>query len=215
MKLSFAHILLLMATLLIGCEKWYTTDDASHISYIPEFEIVGGEFISVLREDSAEFVDPGVSAQSNDVALAVYSSGEVDLAEIGVYIIRYYAENSDGIKNTADRIIAVTHSDVSGNDLSGDYSGTIWDPVEAKIKKIDENGLYESDDVMGFPGFPVPGKFVDLGNSELVLIGGDGFFGHYAASEGSYTRSTLSWTIFLLDNPYEGVDIPVLWRIIN
>lgn len=215
MKLNFAHILLLIASLLVGCEKWYTTEDVSHVSYIPEFEMNGGEFISVTVEDSAEFEDPGVTATSNGEPLIVYASGEVDLTEVGVYIITYYAENSDKIKNTADRIVAVTNDDVSDNDLSGDYSGTIWDPVEAKVKKVDEKGLYESGDVMGFPGFPVPGKFVDLGNGELVLINGEGFFGRYAPSEGTYTRSTLSWTIFLLDDPYEGVDIPVLWRKIQ
>lgn len=195
-----------------ACEKWHSTEDVSHISYIPQFELIGGEFISVIRADSAEFEEPGVLATVNDQPVTVFASGSVDLTETGVYVIRYYAENSDGIQNTAERIVAVTHRDVSENDLSGRYTGTLWDEVEARVRKIDENGLYESDDILGFPGFPVEGKFADLGNNELVLVSGDGFFGRYASSEGSYTRSTLSWTVYLLDDPYEGVELPVLWR---
>ncbi len=142
----------------------------------------------------------------------MFAAGEVDLSRAGVYVIRYYAENSDRIPATADRIIAVTHEDVSDNDLSGRYTGTNWDVVESRVKKTDPKGLYETDDVLGFPGFPVEGKFVDIGNNELVLVAGDGFFGRYASSEGSYSRSTISWTVYLLDDPYEGVELPVLWR---
>jgi hypothetical protein len=212
MRKSFAYILLIVSWLLFGCEKWYTTDEVSHISYIPVFEMEGGEFISIERQDSVEFEDPGVTASANGEPLSVYYSGEVDLSEVGVYLIEYSAENSDGLLGRAERIIAVTNSDVSNNDLSGIYTGTNWDPVESKVKKIDENGLYECDDILGFPGFEIEGRFVDLGGSELVLLHGDGFFGRYANSDGTYTRSTLSWTVFLIDPPYEGVEIPVLWR---
>jgi hypothetical protein len=215
MKTSFTYILLILLWLMAGCEKWYTTKEVSHISYLPVFEMEGGEFISMERQDSVDFEDPGVTATADGQPLTVYYSGSVDLSEVGVYLIRYSAENSDGLVGKAERVIAVTNSDVSNNDLSGIYSGTNWDPVESKVKKIDENGLYECEDVLGFPGFEMPGKFVDLGGNELVLLHGDGFFGRYGNSEGTYTRSTLSWTVFLLDPPYEGVEIPVLWRKTN
>jgi hypothetical protein len=68
---------------------------------------------------------------------------------------------------------------------------------------------------MGYPGLEVPGKFVDLGDNNLVLLHGDGYFGRYANSEGDYSRSTLSWTIQLLDSPYEGLKIPVVWSKTN
>lgn len=212
MRTSFAYILLIGTWLISGCEKWYTTEDVSHISQIPVFDMEGGEFISVERQDSVEYEDPGIAASSDGEPLTVYFSGDVDLTEVGVYIIEYFAENKDGLVGKTERIIAVTNTDVSNNDLSGTYTGTNWDPVESKVKKINENGLYECEDVLGFPGFLIEGRFVDLGGNELVLLHGDGYFGQYANSEGTYTRSTLSWTIFLLDPPYEGVEIPVLWR---
>jgi hypothetical protein len=212
MRSSFAYILLILSGLMSGCDKWYTTEEVSHISYVPEFEMTDGEFISVLRQDSVDFEDPGVVASADGMPLTVYARGSVDLSEVGVYLIEYFAENEDGLVGKAERIIAVTNNDVSNNDLSGIYSGTLWDPVESKVKKINEKGLYECEDVLGFPGFMIEGRFVDLGQNELVLLHGDGFFGRYGNSEGTYTRSTLSWTVFLLDPPYEGVELPVLWR---
>ena len=201
--------------ILLGCEKWYATEDVSHVSYLPKFDLEGGEFISILRSDTAEFEDPGATASADGKVLTVYDQGEVDLSEVGVYLIRYYAFNQDRLLGIAERIVAVINHDVSGNDLSGTYTTDIWGPVETKVRKIDVNGLYECDDIMGFPGYEIQGKFVDLGNNELVLIHGEGYFGRYNGSEGSYTRSTLSWTIFLIDPPYEGVEIPVLWRKSN
>ncbi len=200
---------------LLGCEKWYTTEDISHVSYLPKFDLEGGEFISILRSDTMEFEDPGATASADGQALTVYDQGEVDLSEVGVYLIRYYAFNQDELLGIAERIVAVTNHDVSGNDLSGTYSADIWSPVETKVRKVDVKGLYKCDDVMGFPGYEIQGKFVDIGNNELVLVHGEGYFGRYSGSEGSYTRSTLSWTIFLIDPPYEGTEIPVLWRKSN
>jgi hypothetical protein len=212
MRKYFVHIILLSPLLITSCEKWYTTDDASHISYLPEFTLEGGEFISIIQSDTAEFTDPGATAVSNDLPLTVYPVGEVDPTKTGVYIIRYYARNSDGLTASADRIVAVTHFDVSSNDLSGTYTGTNWDEIESKVKKKDAAGLYECEEVLGYYTLTMPGRFVDLGENELVLLPGEGYLGRYSASEGSYTRSTLSWTISLLDPPNDGIEIPVIWR---
>ncbi len=198
--------------ILPGCEKWYKTEEVSHVSYIPQFTIEEGEFISLLRSDTAEYTDPGATAESNGETLQVYTFGEVDVSKTGVYLIRYMAENQDGIIGEADRIVAVTHHDVSSNDLSGTYDGSNWDPVESKVRKVHEKGLYECEEVLGYYNLEMPGRFVDLGNNELVLLAGEGYLGRYAAYEGSYTRSTLSWTIRLLDPPNDGIEIDVLWR---
>lgn len=215
MKLRFAYYLMLVF-LVTGCEKWYTTEDVSHISYLPEFEINGGEFVSVIRADSIEYEDPGAQAYSEGEELHVYSYGEVDLSEVGVYIIVYAAQNTDGLVGTAERIVAVTHEDVSHIDLEGTYIGTNWDPlVESRIKKIDDKGLYECDDIMGYPDAEMTGRFVVLGDHQLVLIHGEGYFGNYAGSEGAYTLSTVSWTVYLTDKPYEGTEIPVIWTKID
>jgi len=207
--------LYLMTSLIVltGCEKWYTTDDVSHASYLPKFNLTGGAFISIRKSDTAEFVDPGVTAESNGESLTVYYSGNVVDSVVGVYLITYYATNSDGLKATAERIVAVTEYDVSSNDLSGTYNTSVFgELVSSKVKRIDTAGYYESDDVMGYPGFKMPGHFVDIGNSQLVLLHGAGYFGKYDGSEGTYSRSTLSWTLTLLDEPYQGTVITLTWR---
>ncbi|MBN2273312.1 MAG: hypothetical protein JXR41_04715 [Bacteroidales bacterium] len=204
---------LAFSLILFSCEKWYETADVSHESYLPEFTLVGGDFISITRQDSGEFDDPGVEARVNGTLVNVYYLyNYVDITESGVYIVLYYAENPEGFSKTAERIVAVTEEDVSGNDLSGTYTGTNWDPVEVTVIKVNEKGLYKMDDVMGFPGFPMPGRFVDMGDGDLVLLHGEGYFGEYDASDGQYTQRTLSWNVNLLTDPYKGYVIPVTWR---
>ena len=210
MKQLFTYSLLVL--IIASCEKWYNTEDVSHVSELPDISLEGGEFVSFIKNDTAEYTDPGAKAMANGEELRVYAFGAPDLSTPGVYLIRYYAENSDGLFFINDRIIAVTYEDVSGNDLSGTYEGTNWDIVESRVRKVHEQGLYECDEVMGFYSFEMPGQFVDLGNNELVLVNGEGYFGRYAASAGNYTLSTLSWTVSLIDPPNEGIEIGVLWR---
>jgi hypothetical protein len=195
-----------------ACEKWYTTEDVSHISELPEIILEGGEFVSFVRNDTLEYTDPGASAFSNGKELTVHAFGMPDLSKVGVYLIRYYAENADDLFYITDRVIAVTYEDVTHNDLSGTYEGTNWETVESRVKKVHLQGLYECQEVLGYYDLEMPGRFVDLGNNELVLLNGQGYFGRYAASEGNYTLSTLSWTVSLIDPPNEGIEIEVLWR---
>jgi len=215
MKLRiYKYILFIAVILLYSCDKWDETADISHVSHLPEFNLIGGEFISFIKNDTAEFEDPGVEATVEGKQVnCYYYIPDIDLKTPGVYIIKYYAENNEGFSSTAERVVAVTYEDISDNDLSGTYEGTLWTPlVESKVRKINENGLYKCEEVLGFPGFSMPGEFVDLGDNKLILLPGEGYFGEYDASEGSYSSRILSWSVILLDDPYEGLEIPVTWR---
>jgi len=212
-KISFIFA---FSLILLSCEKWYETTEVSHISYLPEFTLTGGDFISMIRQDSGTFEDPGVEARVNGSLVNVYYVyNYVDITTPGIYIVVYYAENSEGFSAMAERIVAVTETDVSPNDLSGTYTGTNWEAVETTVIKVNEKGLYKMDDIMGFPGYPMPGRFVDMGDGELILLPGEGYFGEYDVSEGQYTQRTLSWNVNLLTDPYEGYVIPVTWRKIE
>jgi hypothetical protein len=212
-RISCTFVIITLLFIQVGCEKWNETEEVSHVSYLPRFEIVGGGFLSyIVSEDAPEYTDPGAIAFENDKEIIVYAYGSVDLKKVGVYSVFYYAENSDGLFSIGERIIAVANKDVSDNDLSGKYIGTLWSPLtEMKVEKVNEKGLYKCSEVMGYPGTEMKGKFVDLGNNDLVLIHGDGGFGAFASSEGAYTLSSLSWTIALQDEPYTGIEIPVTW----
>jgi hypothetical protein len=213
MKISGYIGLIMLIAMLFSCEKWYETADVSHVSALPQFTLEGGDFISIVKQDSGEFEDPGATAwvDSSEVHVYYYYN-QVDVTTPGVYSVIYYAENTEGFSNTALRIVAVTYEDVSDNDLSGTYTGTNWDEVEAAVIRDSDGGLYEMEDVMGFPGYAMPGRFVDLGKEELILLPGQGYFGEYDASVGQYTNRTLSWDVILLTAPYEGYIIPVTWR---
>jgi hypothetical protein len=203
--------LTLFSVILATCYKWDDTADISHVSYLPEFEMIGGDFISIIK-DSAGFKLPPirVTVEGNDVNW-YYLSNYFDVNTPGVYIITYYAENDEGFSKTADRILSVTYEDVTNNDLSGDYERNVYGPAEMRITKLDSRGLYKCEDVLGFPGAPMPGRIVDLGNNRLVLLPGEGYFGKYDISEGSYTKRTVSWTVILLDPPNTGIEVPVTW----
>ncbi len=196
---------------MISCDRWDDTADVSHISYLPVFDMFGGEFISIIK-DSANFKLPPIRAtvQGKDVSW-YYLSNYYDVKTPGVYIISYYAENSEGFSATGDRILAVTFESVVNNDLSGTFERNVFGPAEMTLTRIDAKGLYKCNDVLGFPGFPMPGKIADLGKNRLALLPGEGFFGKYDVSDGSYTKNSISWTVKLLDPPNEGIEVPVTW----
>jgi hypothetical protein len=213
MKNRYYIGLIILSVLLVSCEKWYDTADVSHVSYLPQFTLEGGDFVSVIKQDSGEFEDPGATAYVNGSEVQVYYlNNYVDITTPGVYSVIYYAENSEGFSNTTSRIVAVTNEDVTSNDLSGTYAGTNWEEVQAAVIRISEGGLYKMEDVMGYPGYAMPGRFVDLGQEKLILLPGEGYFGKYDAADGQYTNRTLSWDVKLLTAPYEGYIIPVTWR---
>ena len=208
--------ILLLLFLLVSCEKWYDTKEVSHISTFPRFEIIGGDFLSFVVVDSGEYEDPGARAFDNGVQLAVYSQGEVDLTKAGIYFIRYYAENEDGVYSLGERVVAVTRNDVSFHDLSGIYENTSWEPAaQMKVERIDSNGLYNCSEIFGYPGTKTTGKFVDLGKNLLVLLHGEGDFGEYASVQGEYSLTSLNWTIYLTGGAYAGVGFPVEWNKIE
>jgi hypothetical protein len=216
----YKSILLLTACVAIlwRCDKWEETADISHVSYLPEFSMKGGEFISIIQADSGEFKDPGleVKVEGKSVNWFYLYEPDVDITTPGIYILYYYAENNEQFSSIAERIVAVTFEDVTNNDLSGTYTGTLWEPlVESRVTKIDEKGLYKCEEVFGFPGSSMPGRFVDLGDNNLVLLPGEGYFGKYDISEGSYSSRVLSWSVIFLDAPYTGLEIPVVWRKIE
>ena len=202
---------LLITGTLVTCDKWDDTADISHVSYLPEFEMIGGEFISIIQDSSGFKLPPiRVTVEGKDISW-YYLNNKYDEETPGVYIITYYAENDEGFSSTADRILAVTYEDVTNNDFSGDYERNAFGPAEMRMTKLNSTGLYKCEDVLGFPGAPMPGKIVDLGNNRLVLLPGEGYFGKYDISEGSYTNRTVSWTVILLDPPNTGIEVPVSW----
>jgi len=210
------YILLIpLIIIFIQCEPDHETVDISRVSELPKFEYNGGQFVSFLKGAIPTYEDPGVVAKvgENEVRVVSYSPEDIRGDEATVYVIFYFAQNDDGIIAEGRRIIAFTHEDVSLNDLSGKYVTSTsygWPPVEAKVKKLNNRGWYSCTEVLGFPDVETKGEFVDIGRGELYLLPGESFFGDYDLSEGRHTFTSLSWSIYLLDDPYSGIEIPVV-----
>lgn len=211
MKLKL-YIVILYLFSLLSCERWEETADVSHVSLLPEWIIPGGEYISVARGDNT-FTYPNVIATVDGKTVDVYYLGieDVDLNTPGVYLITYYAENNEGLSSIKHVYVAVRIENIKGNDLSGNYVSNTFGLVESEVTKINDQGYYACEDVLGFPGAEMEGIFVDIGDNTLVLLNGEGYFGKYGVDEGSYSGNTLSWSVRLLDEPYTGLEIPVLW----
>ena len=183
----------LILFLFSSCEKWYTTEDVSHVSGSSGIHPGRGRVYFISPERHYGIHRSGSNCYfSGNEELDVFAYGTVDLSRVGVYSILYYAQNQDKLIEMTQRIIAVTSEDVSSNDLTGTYESSNWSLVESKVKKMNEDGLYECEEVMGYYDMEMPGRFVDLGDNKLVLLNGDGYFGRYAAYEGTYTLSTLA-----------------------
>ena len=214
MKLKIEYIVLILIFVLTACNAWDESADVSEISYIPTFELEGGQYLSYMVNELDTFIDPGAKAYENGEEISVYTYGDTTVHpdKEGLYVVVYYTYNSYDMLGVEYRYISITSEDVTQNDLSGDYTGTIWSPqVEMKVTKLNDKGYYKCGDVMGYPGAEMKGQFVDLGKHKLILLPGEGYFGKFAASEGAYTLSTLSWTIKLISEPYDGIAIDVAW----
>ena len=207
-------LLFALTAFFTGCEPDHETVEVSHISKLPEFEYIGGQFISFVKGSQASFTDPGVIAWVDDEEVRVITlrPESIDLDDAGVYIYYYFAQNNDGLIAEGKRIIAITNEDVSENDLSGKYLTSTqygWTSVTSKVRKKNDNGWYSCSEVMGYPGVEIKGEFVDIGGGELYLLPGESDFGDYDLSDGNYTLTSLSWSVILIDAPYYGLEIPI------
>jgi len=87
----------------------------SKITQYPVITVTGATYTSVVK--GSTYTDAGAKAGS----LTVTSSGTVNTATVGLYIITYKAVNSDGFPGSATRYVAVLPSADLGIDISGKY----------------------------------------------------------------------------------------------
>jgi len=198
---------------LFSCERWEETDGVSVVSTFPDIQLTGGEFQSFVKASIQEWEEPGYTAFVNGKEVDVEASDvEVNTDSVGLYFRFYAAQNSQQIQNTVFRTIAITHKPVKETDLSGIYQTVRFGSLmEMRVVKTHENGFYECEDILGFPGAEMPGKFADLGLGQLQITPGDGDFGAYASRTGTHTPNTLTFNIELLEEPNAGLILTVSW----
>lgn len=126
-----------MVVLLVGvfssCEKKYTTENLSSMTYYPTFEMTGDAFNIVTLGES--YTDPGVVASEDGQALDVtvtvsgffngYSGTVVNTDVADKYVITYSAENSDGYSGTTQRTVWVVGDGDLVNSIEGLYTSSV------------------------------------------------------------------------------------------
>ncbi|HEY4326508.1 MAG TPA: DUF5011 domain-containing protein [Mucilaginibacter sp.] len=94
----------------------------SKITTYPIITVAGQQYMAVAV--GGTFTDPGATAKAGSADVKVVTSGTVDAATVGVYLLTYTATNTDGFSATANRYVAIYSTDATAqnNDFSGDYA---------------------------------------------------------------------------------------------
>jgi hypothetical protein len=143
--------------LLIGCEKKITTEDESRITYFPEFNIVGDEYVTMPKD--SKYVDEGAVSTENGIEIETSVTSNVDTSEVGIYTVNYSATNSEGYSKTATRHVIVYDPDkgVGAADISGSYLSNVvqnntqaYTNLQTTLTKVAEGVFFHSDWVGGY-----------------------------------------------------------------
>jgi len=106
-----------------GCEKKYTTEDTSKITYYVDITLVGDEVMTI--EQGSAYTEPGYIAMEGetDVTASVEVAGSVDANTVGLYTLSYSAENQDEWPASKSRTVIVYDPAAPATDLTGTWDG--------------------------------------------------------------------------------------------
>ncbi|MDR1225961.1 MAG: DUF5011 domain-containing protein [Prevotellaceae bacterium] len=178
--LKYILLVFLAAPMLASCEK--ETEGVSRVTAYATFKMEGSDFMFV--QSGATFTDPGVSALEGETELTIETSGAVNTAAPGVYVLRYAAKNSDGFSASVQRTVVVVSS-IPTTDLSGTYQ-IEHATRENKITITKNEGLvgyYHATDSW-WQARAIPLDFVDMGDGTITILqGSSAYGGHHGTGE--------------------------------
>lgn len=126
MKTNSLIILLLSVFFFMGCSKTETihstdTEEGhSKILYFPTIATKGDRLIILAQ--GATYTDAGANALLNGTANPFTTTGTVNTAVPGIYVLRYNTSNPEGFSVNDFRTVVVIGTDVSTHDYSGTYA---------------------------------------------------------------------------------------------
>ncbi|WP_069660074.1 immunoglobulin-like domain-containing protein [Arcticibacter eurypsychrophilus] len=118
--------LLLLSISIFSCKKDDFNYPEGHvgISKITNYPIITlkGDLLTFVNQGTT-YTDAGVTAMVGETSVEFTSSGTVNTAVPGVYVIDYAAKNEDGFAATAYRSVIVmsTSADIPNHNYSGTY----------------------------------------------------------------------------------------------
>lgn len=119
---------------------------ASKITNYPSITLNGATYMAVAK--GTTFNDPGASASAGGASIPVVTSGTVNTAVVGVYIVTYTATNTDGFPAAGTRYVAVYSTDATAtaNDFSGTYlraatgASAVWTKIAPGVYTVNNPG---------------------------------------------------------------------------
>lgn len=189
-----------------GCEKTETfnnTEDKvgnSRVTKFPVFEMKGEEYVVLLK--GGTYTEPGVKAFEGTTEIPVTTTGSVNTAVPGIYVLNYSAVNKDGFAANITRTVIVTPApEVPGTDLSGKYDYVGSSTFTATVTKLG-NGAYITDNA--WSGLTViPMIFISLDGESVTVPEQTTGFGA-ANGTGTYNTGTKR-LVFVLNLTDAGV----------
>jgi hypothetical protein len=197
MKWYNKFITLAVVSVLIfsSCEK-ETTDNISKVVKVsfPEVTINGNPVIHLPQ--GGTFTDPGakvkddVSGQVTDIQA---TSGSVNTAQAGLYVLQYAASNANGFESLAQRVVTV-----SSVNNPVDYSGTYLRPatgVNVIISKV-ATGVYKVQNPGGAAtGTDVVVYFVETEPNKFVAPSQPSTAGSFGVNNITFNLPNASWSV--------------------
>jgi hypothetical protein len=126
MQMIKALFILIIPVLLFSCEKTETFNNTdtevghSKVVFFPTIETKGNR-LTIINQ-GASYTDAGANAIINGGPNPFTTSGTVNTAVPGIYILRYATSNPEGFSVADFRTVVVIGNDVSGKDFSGTYA---------------------------------------------------------------------------------------------
>jgi len=159
-------VFLFISVSIVSCKK--DTLDVSKVTTYPILTLLGDQYMTIAQ--GATYTEPGVSATIGGAAVDFTTTGTVNSATPGVYILEYKAINAEGFFQTAKRYVGVIAPDAAASNLSGVWKRT--NNVETNWTKVTSyNGLYTTDNVGGVadPTYVYDVRIFNTNDSTIVI----------------------------------------------
>ena len=170
----------------------------SRIIYFPSVTIKGDRLI--ILDVGASFTEPGVTAVLNNEPVTFTTTGSVNTASPGVYVLEYGAANQEGYTASDWRTVVIIGNDVAANDFSGTYNRAVTNVNSTWTKTA--NGVYTVEN----PGGAGVGAGLEViavnyqGNKIAIPRQISPDFGEVSSGNETYTPTPLpakySWSFF-------------------
>ena len=196
--------LLFLSTCLFSCKKddFNYPDGYVGISKITNYPIItlNGDLLTFVNQGTA-YTDAGVKAMVGETSVEFSTTGTVNTAVPGVYVVNYAAKNEDGFSATAYRSVIVmsTSGDINSHNYSGTYDRYVGGSPNGQTSTWTKtgNGIYTVVNPGGATGVTVTA--VNYSGNAIAVPQQETSVGTMSSAAGVYNPATsplqYTWTI--------------------